>query len=114
MICQLIKLKFLVLTAISQLQEQTRVYTVSYSIVSCYIKWVFNFSRKISNGKVSGPYSQLQLSIMLDLDDTYQQHIIMGRNFILFQFVRLVRGLFQFNDPRILYTSNNQENFRLK
>ena len=66
---------------------------------------------------------------MLDLDDTYQQCIIMrcrknlectqrlvwmGRNFILFQLVRLVRDLFQFNDPRILYTSNNQENFQAK
>ena len=114
MICQLIKLEFLVPTAISQHQEQTPVYTVSNSIVSCYIKWVFNFSRKVSNSKVSEPYSQLQLSIMLDLDDTYQQHIIMGRNFILFQLVRLVRDLFQFNDPRILYTSNNQENFQAK
>ena len=114
MTCQLIKLEFLVPIAISQHQEQTPVYTVSISIVSCYIKRVFNFSRKVSNGKVSKPYSQLQLSIMLDLDDTYQQHIIMGRNFILFQLVRLVRDLFQFNDPRILYTSNNQENFRLK
>ena len=66
---------------------------------------------------------------MLDLDDTYQQHIIMtcrknlectqrlvwmGRNFILFQLVRLVRDLFQFNDSGILYTSNNQGNFHLK
>ena len=129
MICQLIKLEFLVPTAISQHQEQTPVYTVSNSIVSCYIKWVFNFSRKVSNSKVSEPYSQLQLSIMFDLDDTFPQHIIMrcrknlectqrlvwmGRNFILFQLVRLVRDLFQFNDPRILYTSNNQGNFCLK
>ena len=76
---------------------------------------------------------------MFDLDDTFPQRIIMrcrknlectqrlvwmGRNFILFQLVRLVRDLFQlvrlvrdlfqFNDPRILYTSNNQGNFRLK
>ena len=66
---------------------------------------------------------------MLNLDDTYQQRIIMrcrknlectqrlvwmGRNFIIFQLVSLVRDLFQFNDPGILYTSNNQENFRLK
>ena len=63
------------------------------------------------------------------LDDTYQQRIIMrciknlectqrlvwmGRNFILFQLVRSVRDLFQFNDPGILYTSNNQGNFHLK
>ena len=66
---------------------------------------------------------------MLDLDDTYQQCIIMrcrknlestqhlvwmGRNFILFQLVRSVRDQFQFNDLGILYTSNNQGNFRLK
>ena len=66
---------------------------------------------------------------MLDLDDTYQQHIIMrcrknlectqrlvwmGRNFILFQVVRLVKDLFQFNDLGILYTSNSQGNFHLK
>ena len=42
----------------------------------------------------------------------YTQHLVwMGRNFILFQFVRLVRDLFQFNDPGILYTSNNKGNF---
>ena len=64
---------------------------------------------------------------MLDLDDTNQQHIIMrcrknlectqrflGRNFILFQLVRLVRDLFQLNNLGILYTSNNQGNFCLK
>ena len=66
---------------------------------------------------------------MFDLDDTYQQRIIMrcrkklectqrlvwmGRNFILFQLVRLVRDLFQFNDPGIKYTSNYQGNFHLK
>ena len=66
---------------------------------------------------------------MLDLDDTFPQHIIMrcrknleciqclvwmGRNFILFQLVRSVRDQFQFNDIGILYTSNNQGNFRLK
>ena len=129
MICQLIKLELLVPTAISQHQEQTPVYTVSNSIVSCYIKWVFNFSRKVSNSKVSRPYSQLQLLITLDLDDTFPQHIIMicrknlectqhlvwmGRNFILFQLVRSVRDLFQFNDPGIMYTSINQGNFHLK
>ena len=38
----------------------------------------------------------------------------MGSNFILFQFVRLVRDLFQFNDLGILYTNNNQGNFSLK
>ena len=37
-----------------------------------------------------------------------------GKNFILFQLVRLVRDLFQFNDPGILYTSDNQGNFHLK
>ena len=98
---------------------------MSNSIVSCYIKGVFNFSRKVLNGKVFGPQSQLQLSIMLDLDDTFPQRIIMRcrkklectqrlvwmeRNFILFQLVRLVRDLFQFNDLGILYTSNNQGN----
>ena len=129
MTCQLIKLEFLVPTAISQHQEQTPVYTVSNSIVLCYIKWVFNFSLKVLNSKASRPQSQLQLSIMLDLDDTYQQRIIMrcgknlectqrlvwmGRNFILFQLVRLVRDLFQFDDLGILYSSNNQENFCLK
>ena len=66
---------------------------------------------------------------MLDLDDTNQQHIIMrcrknlectqrlvwvGRNFIIFQLVRLVRDLFQLNDLGTLYTSNNQGNFCLK
>ena len=55
---------------------------------------------------------------MLDLDDTFSQHIIMrcrknlectqclvwmGRNFILFQLVRSIRDLFQFNDLGILY-----------
>ena len=45
----------------------------------------------------------------------YTQRLVwMGRNLILFQFVRLVRDLFQFNDLGILYTSNNQGNFRLK
>ena len=129
MTCQLIKLEFLVPTTISQHQEQTPMYTVSKSIVSCYVKWVFNFSHKVLNSKASGPYSQLQLSITLDLDDTIPQCIIMrykknlectqhlvwmGRNFILFQLVRSIRDLFQFNDPGILYTSNNQGNFRLK
>ena len=90
---------------------------------------MFNFSHKVLNSQAFGPSSQLQLSIMLGLDDTYQQHIIMrrrknlectqrlvwmGRNFIIFQLVRLVRDLFQFNDPGILYTSNNQGNFHLK
>ena len=43
------------------------------------------------------------------------QHLVwLGRNFILFQLVRLVRDLFQFNDPGILYTSNTQGNFPLK
>ena len=130
MTCQLIKLEFLVPTAMSQHQEQTPVYTMSNSIVFCYIKWVFNFSHKVLNSKAFGPSSQLQLSIMLDLDDNYQQRIIMRckkknlectqrlvwmrRNFILFQLVRLVKDLFQFNDPGILYTSNNQGNFPLK
>ena len=35
MTCQLIKLEFLVPTTISQHQEQTSVYTVSNSVVSC-------------------------------------------------------------------------------
>ena len=52
-------------------------YTVSKFLASCYIKWVFNFSRKVLNSKASGPSSQLQLSIMLDLDDTFPQRIIM-------------------------------------
>ena len=118
-------LELLVHTAISQHQEQTPVYTMSNSIISCYIKWVFNFSRKVLNSKASGPYSQLQLSIMLDLDNTFPQHIIMRckkklectqrlvwmkRNFIIFQLVRSVRSLFQFNDPWILYTSINHWN----
>ena len=66
---------------------------------------------------------------MLDLDDTFPQRIIMrcrknlectqhlvwmGRNFIIFQLVRSIRDLFQFNDLGILYTSNNQGNFHLK
>ena len=66
---------------------------------------------------------------MLDLDDTYQQRIIMRcrkdlectqrlvwmrRNFNLFQLARSIRDLFQFNNLGILYTSNNQGNFRLK
>ena len=53
MTCQLIKLEFLVPIAISQHQEQTTVYIVSNSIVSCYIKWVFNFSCKLLNSKSS-------------------------------------------------------------
>ena len=43
-----------------------------------------------------------------------QRLVWMGRNFIIFQLVRSVRDLFQFNDPGILYTSNNQGNLRLK
>ena len=55
MTCQLIKLEFLVPTAISQHQEQTPMYIMSNSIVSCYIKRVFNFSRKVLNSKASRP-----------------------------------------------------------
>ena len=55
MTCQLIKLEFLVPIAISQHQEQTPVYTLSNSIVSYYIKCVFNVSRKVLNSKAYGP-----------------------------------------------------------
>ena len=46
--------------------------------------------------------------------DFWQERKLMSRNFILFQLVRFVRDLFQFNDLGILLTSNNQGNFHLK
>ena len=36
-------------------QEQNPMYSLSYSIVCCNIKWVFNFSRKVFSNKASRP-----------------------------------------------------------
>ena len=103
---------------------------------------LINFSHKVLNGKPSGPWSQLQLSSMcwtwMTISTAYHYKMLKKRkkkrkekkkrsvhnvsvhgkkfdpsNILPSHLFELVRDLFQFNDPWILYTSNNQLNFIL-